>query len=137
MPLSTDRDNKSTIKSGRSLGNYNVHFARLARLWRPPTDVYETDHHMVIKIEIPGMDEGDFEISMAQGRLVVAGHRQDPPGKIVYHNMEIHHGEFRSEVLIDWVVEEDAIEATYERGFLFIKLPKARQYCIPIVTSEQ
>lgn len=137
MPSSTDRDNRSTKKSGRSPGKCDVHLARLARLWRPPTDVYETDHHVVIKIEIPGMDEGDFEISMAQGRLAVAGHRQDPPGKIVYHNMEIHHGEFRSEVLIDWVVEENAIEATYERGFLFIRLPKARQYCIPIVTSEQ
>ena len=33
------------------------------RLWRPPTDVYETDDAVTVKIEIAGMDPKDFNIS--------------------------------------------------------------------------
>jgi len=94
------------------------------RIWRPPTDVYETDEHVVVKVEIAGMQADDLNISFANRRLVIAGRRRDPVGKIVYQNMEIRYGEFRSEVRVGWPLDQSAIEATYEEGFLYVYLPK-------------
>jgi len=123
-------------------GSLNVEYewytTRNRRLWRPPTDVYETDSHVVVKIEVAGMDEDDFKISLVDRRLIVSGRRRDPVGKLIYHNMEIRYGEFLSEVWIGWALDPAAIEATYEDGFLFVKLPKAKEHRVPIrVAGEQ
>jgi HSP20 family protein len=94
-------------------------------IWRPPTDVYETEKHVVIKVEIAGVDKEDFQIAYVDRRLVIAGHRKDPTGKLIYQNMEIRYGEFRTEVRVDWPLDQAAIEAHYEDGFLFVMLPKS------------
>jgi len=94
------------------------------RVWRPPTDVYETNSHIVVKVEIAGMDKDEFEVSLVDRRLIIAGHRRDPVGKLSYQNMEIHYGKFCTGVKIDWPVHEAAIEAFYENGFIFVMLPK-------------
>jgi len=94
------------------------------RAWRPPTDVYETDRTIVVKVEVAGMREDDFDISFRDRRLVIAGHRRDTGGKLGYHNMEIRYGEFRTEVRVGWAVDESSITASYEDGFLYISLSK-------------
>lgn len=102
-------------------------------VWRPPTDVYETDRHVVIKVEVAGMAKEDFHLSFADRRLVIAGHRKDPAGKLIYQNMEIRYGEFRTEIRVDWAVDPSTIEANYEEGFLFVMLPKEeRRISVPI-----
>ncbi len=105
-------------------GEHTWYVVQTRRVWRPPTDVYETDSHIVVKVEIAGMDKDDFRISLVDRRLIIAGHRRDPVGKLIYQNMEIHYGEFRTGVKIDWPVDEAAIEASYESGFIFVMLPK-------------
>lgn len=108
------------------------------RLWRPPTDVYETDQYVVIKVEIAGMTAEDFTISFAERLLTISGQRHDPVGKISYQNMEIPYGEFRTEVRIGWPLEQDAIEAIYENGFLFVRLPKhSREHKVPVRLASE
>jgi HSP20 family molecular chaperone IbpA len=138
MAFGQERDKPTSARPHAPRGpasDYELYYARRARVWRPPTDVYETDEHVVVKVEVPGMADDDFSISLDQGRLVITGRRQDMPGALVYHNMEIHYGEFRTEVQIDWTVAEGAVEATYERGFLYIRLPKPRQHRIPVIVN--
>ena len=117
-------------------GSYDWYLVRKKRVWHPPTDVYETDHHVVVKVEVAGMSEDDFQISFADRRLVIAGQRKDPVGKIIYQNMEINYGDFRSEILINGPLEQSPIEATYEAGFLFVKLPKAQERRVPVRRPE-
>jgi len=107
------------------------------RVWRPPTDVYETDGRVVVKVEVAGMRDNDFAISFSDRLLVIAGKRRDPVGKLIYQNMEIRYGEFRTEVRIGWALDEAAIEAVYEGGFLYVYLPKeARQHRVPVVSQS-
>ncbi len=114
-----------TQDSGRvANGRYTV---RVQNAWRPPTDVYETDGALVVKVEIPGVAEQDFEITITGRRLVISGTRADPASKLGYHNMEIRYGIFRTEIRVPWLPEEDAIEASYESGFLYVRLPKAQR----------
>jgi len=99
---------------------------RRYRVWKPPTDVYETDSHIVVKVEIAGMREEDFEISLSNRTLTIAGIRRDPAEKLTYQQMEILYGRFETQVYLPGPVEEDQIEAIYEDGFLKVILPKAR-----------
>jgi HSP20 family protein len=114
---------------------------RHVRTWRPPTDVYETDNCVVVKVEIAGMKEGDFTISLSKHNLVITGARYDPVAEVQisalsYQQMEIRYGEFRTEVHIPWAIVRDKIEATYENGFLKVILPKAKVQKVPIVVCE-
>ena len=98
------------------------------QIWRPPTDVYETDSSVVVKVEVAGMDEDDFAITLADRILVIAGTRHDPSAKLGYHQMEILYGEFRTDVYIPETVDVDSIEASYKDGFLLVVLPKSRSH---------
>lgn len=101
--------------------------------FRPLTDVYETDAHAVVRVEIAGVKTSDLEISFANRVLTVVGQRRETGEKLAYQQMEIRYGDFRTDVLIPWLVDEEEIEATYEDGFLVILLPKKkRAHKVPI-----
>jgi len=98
--------------------------AHRGQIWRPPTDVYETNDSVVVKVEVAGMAEDDFAITYSEQKLIISGIRRDPAAKLGYHQMEIPYGEFRTVVYISEAVDVDAIEASYESGFLSVTLPK-------------
>ena len=116
---------------------YDLYVLRRRRIWRPPTDVYETDSYVVVKVEVAGMQPDDFDISIVNRRLIISGNRRDPTGKTMYQNMEIRYGEFCSEVKLDWAVDGAAIEAGYEDGFLSVRLPRAKEYRIGVSSVSQ
>ena len=105
---------------------------RHGRIWRPPTDVFETSDNIVIKVEVAGMAEDDFVITFSERRLIIAGIRRDPSAKLGYHQMEIPYGEFRTDVYVSEAVDVDSIEASYESGFLLVTLPKTGAHRIVI-----
>jgi HSP20 family protein len=100
--------------------------------WRPPTDVYETDDHIVVRVEIAGLSEGDYDITLDGRTLIVSGERRDPTPKLAFQQMEIRHGKFRSQVHLPWALETTGQQAAYENGFLMILLPKAQVRRVPV-----
>ena len=94
--------------------------------WRPPTDVYETDTAVIVRVEIAGMRDADFVVALHDEVLTISGQRADPALKVAYHQLEVRYGEFRTEVYLHWSVEQADITAVYQDGFLIITLPKAR-----------
>jgi len=106
---------------------------RQSQIWSAPTDVYETDSSIVVKIEIAGLSPEDFTISLAHRVLTVRGVRRDPASKLAYQRLEINYGQFQTEVHLPWPINDSAeIEATYEQGFLTILLPKAQARRVPV-----
>ncbi len=99
---------------------------RSSNTWRPPTDVYETDDAVVVQVEIAGMRDADFNVTVHDQLLIVSGSRTDPNPKVAYHQFELRYGEFRTEVFLHWAIEQAEIAATYQDGFLTVTLPKAR-----------
>jgi HSP20 family protein len=106
-------------------------------VWRPPTDVYETSDSVVVTVEIAGLSEGDYEISLTGRLLDVQGERRDPLEKLAYQQMEIRYGRFRTQVQLPWALEPLGQCATYERGLLRIVLHKAQTRRIPIRTDDE
>jgi len=105
--------------------------------WQPPTDVYENDDGVVVRVEVAGMHSEDFSISLAGSRLIVAGTRVDPAPKRTYHQMEIRFGEFHAEVHLPWPVEPEDVAASYADGFLEVHLPRPGAQRVPVVGAER
>lgn len=101
-------------------------------LWRPSTDVIEIEDRYIIRVEVAGMNEADFSISMDQNILTVRGTRADSGERKAFHQMEIHFGEFITQVELPANIERDQAQAEYIDGFLRISLPKAQPKQIKI-----
>lgn len=110
--------------------------ARQHKTWHPPTDVYETDDCVVVKVEIAGMEEQDFAISLDGKTLTISGIRRDPAAKLGYQQMEILYGHFETDVHLTRAIDEDGIEALYQNGFLCVQLPKVKPRQVPVVSVE-
>jgi len=101
-------------------------------VWRPPTDVYETEEVIVIRVEIAGMREQDFSVALEDRTLTIRGVRSDPTERRAFYQMEIPFGEFSTEVELPAPIVNEGVEAVYRDGFLLITLPKARPQHIQV-----
>ncbi len=94
-------------------------------IWHPPTDIYETQTAVIVQVEIAGMHESEFIISLENRFFTISGIRQGPAEKGAYYQMEIPSGEFISLVELPSAVVYDKVEAIYKDGFLRVVLPEA------------
>ena len=136
-PNSTDQIRSEMLTLlGEPVASQRWIAARQHKVWRPPTDVYETDDCVVVKVEIAGMEDEDFQISLDGKRLIISGIRRDPASKLGYQQMEILYGHFETDVHLARAIEEDRIEATYQNGFLVVRLPKVKPRTVPVISVE-
>ena len=105
--------------------------------WRPPTDVFEVDDAVIVRMEIAGMRDADFVVTLHNQLLTISGQRADPTAKLAYHQLEVRYGDFRSEVYLHWAVEQSEITAVYQDGFLIITLPKAKVRHVRVLELEE
>ncbi|WP_350286954.1 Hsp20/alpha crystallin family protein [uncultured Croceitalea sp.] len=92
----------------------------------PPVNVSEDETHFQIELSIPGMDKEDVEIHLEKDILTITGDHQEsvPNDKTSYTHQEFMHKSFHRAFNIPSSVEEDSIEAEYDKGLLKIKLHK-------------
>lgn len=95
-----------------------------SNIWDPPTDEYETDAAYIIRVEIAGMREDDFEVSLENNVLQISGLRSDLPERRAFHQMEIRFGKFVTAIGIPGPVDVEHATAEYNNGFLTVVLPK-------------
>jgi HSP20 family protein len=99
--------------------------------FQPPTDIYQTSEHIVVRVEIAGMSAEEINLSLdeSSGRLTISGVRNDPAGEEPrrYVNVEIDCGEFMRTVQLPRPVVADEAQADYDRGFLVVRLPLRAQ----------
>lgn len=105
-------------------------------VWQPPTDVIELQDEFLIRVEVAGMNEQDFTLTLDQHTLTVQGVRRDASGSKGYHRMEINFGDFYIEVPLPIAVQNADVWAAYEKGFLLVHLPKATETRISITPQE-
>jgi HSP20 family protein len=93
----------------------------------PPVDVYQTETHVVVLMEIAGIPREEIEISVDGRDMLIRGERKPLPGRPnrSYSQMEIAQGAFQRQVLLPAEVNPEALEAVYKDGILEIVLPKA------------
>lgn len=107
---------------------------RRAKLWQPPTDVFEEDDRLIVLVEIAGMKSADFHISLTPQQLVISGTRMvREQNCTAYHQLEIPYGDFRTHATLPWPVAEESVTAQYEDGLLRVMLPKAATESVRVI----
>ena len=106
------------------------------RLWRPPTDMYETDESIVVRLEVAGMKEEDFTISLRDRRLSICGSRADLSERKAFHQMEIPFGQFAIEIELPAPIDTERVAAFYRDGFLKVTLSKLPTFTIHVVEEN-
>jgi len=119
QPIWYNSDETQSLSGGKRWRN-----GVRSSIWRPPTDVFENEQEVIVRVEIAGMREDDFSISLTGDRLTVRGNRPDIQEKLAYHQMEIFFGEFNVEVNLPAPVLADQVVAEYQAGFLRLVFPK-------------
>jgi HSP20 family protein len=92
----------------------------------PPVDVYEDEHTITLKIEVPGIDENDINISIENNTLTVRGERrfEKDEKEENFHRIERVYGSFARSFTVPNTVDPEEISAHYEKGVLKIRLAK-------------
>ncbi len=132
MPTVIRRSGTMTVFERRRGMLHAVAWQVSSSIWSPPTDTYETETEYIVRVEIAGMHDDDFEVSFEDGLLMINGVRSDLPERRAYHQMEIRFGKFSTSVAIPGPVNLEASEAGYKDGFLTVSLPKAKPKKIAI-----
>lgn len=118
-PIWYNSDESQLLGSGKRWRN-----GVRSHIWRPPTDVFETEQAVIVRVEIAGMREDDFSISLSGDQLTVRGNRPDIQERRAYQQMEIFFGEFNVEVNLPAPILADNVVAEYQDGFLRLMFPK-------------
>jgi HSP20 family protein len=92
----------------------------------PAVDVYEDEHKVALKIEVPGIDEKDIDVRVENNTLTVHGERkiEKEEKEENYRRVERQYGSFTRTFTLPTTVDTDTVSATYDKGVLKINLPK-------------
>jgi len=92
----------------------------------PAVDVYEDEHKVALKIEVPGIEEKDIDVRVENNTLTVHGERkiETEEKEENYRRVERQYGSFTRTFTLPPTVDTDNVSANYEKGVLKITLPK-------------
>ena len=92
----------------------------------PTVDVAETDRELVVTAELPGLDQKDFEVTLAGDVLTIKGEKkaEQEQKEGDHYYMERRFGAFSRSVRLPFEVKDEKVEAKYEKGVLTIRVPK-------------
>ena len=95
----------------------------------PAVDVAETDKAYEITAELPGLDEKNIEVKVADGVLTIRGEKQEEKeeNKKDYYLSERSYGSFQRTFQVPSGVDPDKIEANFNKGVLTVTLPKSAE----------
>jgi HSP20 family protein len=99
------------------------------RRWIPPMDLVEEGDRFVLRADLPGLAEEDVKIEVEDDVLTVSGerkaeHEQRGEG---YHRLERSYGSFSRALTLPEGVDPEAVQASFDRGVLEVRIPKPEE----------
>jgi HSP20 family protein len=100
-----------------------------SRTWAPVVDVYETDHSLVMKAELAGIDPKDVDVTVENQTLYLRGERkfEKDVNEGNYHRVERSYGTFSRSFTLPPTVSTDNVKAEYKDGVLTLTLAKREE----------
>ena len=89
-------------------------------------DIVEDKEHFRVQVEMPGMDEKDVKVSLADNILTISGEKSTSKkneGK-KYISREISYGKYERSISLPTTIDVDKAKATFKKGMLWVELPK-------------
>ena len=92
----------------------------------PKVDVTETKNEFSISAELPGMDDKDIDVTLGDGTLTLKGEKkvekEDKQGE--FYSRERSYGSFQRTFKVPETIDQNKINASFNKGILTVKLPK-------------
>jgi len=97
--------------------------------WNPRVDVYEKDSNVVVKADIPGIEEKNLNIEVEDHVLTISGSKEEEHERKEksYHQIERSYGSFCRSITLPEGIQGDKIIAEYKKGVLTVTIPKAKE----------
>ena len=97
--------------------------------WAPAVDIYETEHGLVVKVDLPEVDPKDLDIRVENNILTIRGERkfEKRVNEESYLRVERSYGSFARSFTLANTVNPDAIKAEYHNGVLTLSIPKREE----------
>jgi HSP20 family protein len=94
--------------------------------WAPAVDIYETENELVLKADLPDVNEQDLDIQIENNMLTIRGERKfdHEVKEDNYLRIERTYGAFSRSFSLPNTVNPEAIKAEYKNGVLRVELPK-------------
>src|SRR5271168_5409356 len=92
----------------------------------PAVDVYEDEHNITLKVEVPGIEEKDIDVRVENNTLTVHGERkiEKEEKEENYRRVERQYGSFTRTFTLPQTVDTEKVSANYDKGVLKVALPK-------------
>jgi HSP20 family protein len=92
----------------------------------PPVDVYEDEHSIQLKLEVPGIDQKDLDVKVENNVLTVSGERkfEKEEKEENFRRVERRYGSFARTFTLPNSVNPEDVSADYNNGVLKIRLGK-------------
>ncbi len=92
----------------------------------PAWDIKETEKELVVKADLPGVDEKDVQLTIQDGVLTLRGEKkcERKEERENYHMMERSYGSFQRSMRLPDSIGQDKAEANFDKGVLTVTLPK-------------
>src|SRR6266403_559530 len=92
----------------------------------PPVDIYEDEHTITLKLEVPGIDEKDIDVRIENNTLTVHGERkfEKEEKEENFRRVERQYGNFTRSFTLPSSVDAEKVSASYDKGVLKITLAK-------------
>jgi HSP20 family protein len=99
------------------------------RRWIPAMDLVETDDHFVLRADLPGLGEDDVKVELEDHILTVSGERkaEHHERRGGFYRLERAAGAFSRSLTLPDGVDAEAVEASFDRGVLEVRIPKPEQ----------
>jgi HSP20 family protein len=97
--------------------------------WAPAVDIYETEHELVVKADLPDIDPKDLDIRVENNILTIRGERkfEKQVNEDKYLRVERSYGSFARSFTLANTVNAEAIKADYQNGVLTLTIPKREE----------
>jgi HSP20 family protein len=97
--------------------------------WAPAVDIFETEHELVIKADLPEVDPKDLDIHVENNILTIRGERKFEKNvkEDNYLRVERAYGSFTRSFSLASTVNSEAIKADYQNGVLTLNIPKREE----------
>src|SRR6201988_959659 len=94
--------------------------------YAPPVDIYEDEHNIALKMEVPGIDEKDIDVRIENNTLTVHGERkiEKDEKEENFRRIERQYGEFTRSFTLPSSIDPGQVSAQYDKGVLKINLAK-------------
>lgn len=107
-------------------------------VWQPPVDIVEDENSVILKAELPGLDQKDIEVRIEDSTLTIRGERKHDTEikQENYHRIERYYGSFQRSFTLPQTIDQEKVKATCDKGILTIVLPKREETKPKQITVE-